>query len=140
MANILVTGHSLGGAIATLAALELRIIYGNSVHLINFGSPRVGNKSFANKVNELFNGDNSFRVTHDNDPVPSVPFKLFWDFGYHHISREVWYSGNEVNDYVICDSTGEDSDCHEGWNFVWDLFEQFFEDHLNYLGESVLCD
>ena len=42
-ARILVTGHSLGGALATLAATELRQTYGGSVNLINFGSPRVGN-------------------------------------------------------------------------------------------------
>ena len=45
-ARLLVTGHSLGGAIATLAAFELALL-GFDVHLVTFGSPRVGNGVFA---------------------------------------------------------------------------------------------
>ena len=52
--SIIVTGHSLGGAIATLAGLDLKRKYGYKVTLINFGSPRVGNEAFYFKVRELF--------------------------------------------------------------------------------------
>lgn len=47
--NILITGHSLGGAIATIAAFELRLRYGDHIEMINFGSPRVGNEAFAQR-------------------------------------------------------------------------------------------
>ena len=42
--RILVTGHSLGGAMSTLAAYDLHEVYGDRVDLVNFGSPRIGNK------------------------------------------------------------------------------------------------
>ena len=72
-------GHSLGGAIATLAADWIK---GNSgtftVKVYTFGSPRVGLEMFANKCSSRLTG-NIFRVYHQTDPVPLVPT---WPF-YH---------------------------------------------------------
>ena len=82
----------------------------------------------------------TFRIAHDNDPVPSVPPKLFWDFGYYHVPREIWYPGNNLNNEVVCDNSGEDSDCHSGFDFSWSLFSEFLDDHLHYLGFSTDCD
>lgn len=43
-AHALVTGHSLGGALATLSVLEVaKIVDPSRVKFINFGAPRVGN-------------------------------------------------------------------------------------------------
>ncbi|CAN0306134.1 unnamed protein product, partial [Ectocarpus fasciculatus] len=43
--HVYITGHSLGGALATLAALDHRRRYPEAkVTMYNFGSPRVGNK------------------------------------------------------------------------------------------------
>nr|XP_018627638.1 uncharacterized protein LOC104100231 isoform X2 [Nicotiana tomentosiformis] len=55
--SVYVTGHSLGGALATLLALELSSSQlakrgAISVTMYNFGSPRVGNKKFAEVYNE----------------------------------------------------------------------------------------
>uniref|UniRef100_A0A161ZLY9 C2 domain-containing protein n=1 Tax=Daucus carota subsp. sativus TaxID=79200 RepID=A0A161ZLY9_DAUCS len=55
--HVYVTGHSLGGALATLLALELSSSQlakrGNiSVTMYNFGSPRVGNRNFADLYNQ----------------------------------------------------------------------------------------
>ena len=45
---VLVVGHSLGGALATLCAAELMYTYNlTDVQLYTFGSPRVGNAAFA---------------------------------------------------------------------------------------------
>src|SRR5262249_35745652 len=51
-AAVFVTGHSLGGALATLATADL-VITGVSpgVSLYNFASPRVGDQSFASRFN-----------------------------------------------------------------------------------------
>ena len=54
--SIIVTGHILGGALSTLAGYHLRQKYGDKVTLYNFGSPRVGNEAFYNKIREMYGG------------------------------------------------------------------------------------
>lgn len=51
-AEVLVTGHSLGGAIATFAALEIRHSGYNVDHFYTFGCPRVGSSRFAKYFNK----------------------------------------------------------------------------------------
>ena len=42
------TGHSLGGALANLTAMDLALAnVGYDVSFYNFGQPRVGNKAYA---------------------------------------------------------------------------------------------
>ena len=77
-----VTGHSLGGALATLAVARLRQQKRQSVNgLYTFGSPRVGNKSFADKFDQDFKRY-TFRFVNDNDAVPHVPPE---DMNFSHI-------------------------------------------------------
>lgn len=68
------TGHSLGGALATCAAAQLReSVLGISVDLVTFGAPRVFGWHGAN--------DQRTRGRHyvyRNDPVPRVPRWLPW--------------------------------------------------------------
>jgi hypothetical protein len=67
-------GHSLGGAIATLAADWLRASNSSaSAHLYTFGSPRVGLSMFAEKCTERVVAGNVYRVHHATDPIPMVP-------------------------------------------------------------------
>ncbi|XP_046858009.1 lipase-like [Xenia sp. Carnegie-2017] len=80
--KVLVTGHSLGGAMATLAAVDL-INAGYQVDLITFGAPRVGNKAFAQYVDRIVKGLN-LRVTYLNDIVTVVP-----NVGYRHAGQEI---------------------------------------------------
>ena len=42
-AQIMITGHSLGGALASLAAVDIHKNIGNVQQLYTFGQPRVGN-------------------------------------------------------------------------------------------------
>lgn len=43
-----VIGHSMGGALAHLAALDIRSRFGGAdLHVFTFGAPRVGNAVFA---------------------------------------------------------------------------------------------
>ena len=86
-ASILITGHSAGGAIATLAALEIIELYSDT-KVITFGSPRVGDAAFANYFKVHFDNNNSYRIVSRNDIVPSNPA---YSFDYHHVPREVWY-------------------------------------------------
>jgi hypothetical protein len=62
--KIWITGHSLGAALATLAADRLPEIQG----LYTFGSPRVGDKAFQDHFNRP-----AYRVVNGDDIVASVP-------------------------------------------------------------------
>lgn len=66
-------GHSLGGAVATLAADWIKANSAISgTKLYTFGSPRVGLEIFAkNCASRLQKG--SYRVYHRTDPVPMLP-------------------------------------------------------------------
>lgn len=61
------TGHSLGGALAILAAWDVR--RAQSVH--TYGSPRVGNERFVETFSQ--NGIAHYRVVHRHDLVPHLP-------------------------------------------------------------------
>ncbi len=69
--RIAVTGHSLGGALAVLAAADLAQRTGLSVRMVNFGAPRVGDPVFAAWYVGAV-GD-SWRVVNVHDPVPDLP-------------------------------------------------------------------
>jgi predicted lipase len=69
-----VTGHSLGGSIAALCALDLvlsDVVSSNSLTLYTFGEPRVGNPAFAAAMDKFV--PRSYRVVHSADLVPHVP-------------------------------------------------------------------
>lgn len=107
-------GHSMGGALAHLAALDLKIGFGlRDVRVVTFGSPRVGNAVFASFFGEHVS--EAWRFTHGRDIVPSVPPQLM---GFRHVSREVWLvdvagaSGDPVQRVIVCDDSGEDPTCH----------------------------
>ena len=90
-ASILFTGHSLGGALATFAAVDVKETLGlaNGLKLYTFGSPRTGNQAWGDYVMKLFPA-NLFRVVHGYDIVPHLP--NIWE-GFSHVGTEVWYPG-----------------------------------------------
>ncbi|KAK4535910.1 hypothetical protein CDCA_CDCA06G1935 [Cyanidium caldarium] len=71
---IFLTGHSLGGALANLAALHLaaRLRLGRtSLLLTTFGAPKAGDAAFAQLLDFLV--PVHFRVTNSGDFVPRLP-------------------------------------------------------------------
>ncbi|WP_196137583.1 lipase family protein [Aliikangiella sp. G2MR2-5] len=66
-------GHSLGGAVATLAADWLKSNTGRTVKLYTFGQPRTGLALFNWKLTSKLTAGNIHRVFHSTDPVPMVP-------------------------------------------------------------------
>ena len=69
-APIYVTGHSLGGAMASLAVVDMHHLYGSVHRMITFGEPRVGNPHFSNFFQSI---TDSYRVIHKADVVPHIP-------------------------------------------------------------------
>lgn len=82
--KIVASGHSLGGAIATLATAQLRNEK-RDVALYTFGAPRVAGSKLSEYISAQPGGN--FRVTNWNDPVPRLP-PFFLD--YTHITPEYY--------------------------------------------------
>jgi len=76
-------GHSLGGAVASLAADWLKKKAGKSVKLYTFGAPRVGTYFFAKSTTDNLKVDNMHRVYHQTDPVPMVAMFPFTQAPYN---------------------------------------------------------
>ncbi|UVM48538.1 lipase family protein [Pseudomonas sp. B21-015] len=69
--KLVITGHSLGGAIALIVSEMLRRNkrYAADIVLYTYGSPRAGDKVFVEGASPLIH----HRTVNHNDPVPSVP-------------------------------------------------------------------
>ncbi len=107
--NLWFTGHSLGGAMATICAgrCMLSHIPSNPSQLQTFGSPRVGDKRFVH-----FCKLDYMRWVNNNDIVARVP--PAW-MGYRH-SGEEWY----LNAYGNIRQVG-------GWQRTKDLWRGFVQ-------------
>ncbi|KAL3898881.1 MAG: hypothetical protein SGCHY_002432 [Lobulomycetales sp.] len=89
-AKIAITGHSLGGALASLFALEVAENYPNlveSTFLYTYGAPRIGNGLYADQIVQAF-GDRVFRVTHRHDIVTQMPTTFMFGNNWQHFSVE----------------------------------------------------
>ncbi|CAP73570.1 uncharacterized protein PODANS_2_9340 [Podospora anserina S mat+] len=84
--KVTVTGYSLGAAVGTIAAADIRRSLKIPVDLITFGSPRVGNNAFAKFVTA--GAGSEYRLTHANDPIARLPPIIF---NYRHTSPEYWF-------------------------------------------------
>ncbi|APC19570.1 lipase (plasmid) [Pseudomonas frederiksbergensis] len=69
--KLVITGHSLGGAIALIVSEMLRRDkrYAADIVLYTYGAPRAGDKVFVEGAKPLMH----HRIVNHNDPVPSVP-------------------------------------------------------------------
>lgn len=85
---VVLAGHSLGAAQATLAAVDLAL--NEQLHnlaLTTFGSPRVGSPSFSDALAVLNDAgvlNAAYRVVHELDIVPHLPLQKM---GFKHVRR-----------------------------------------------------
>jgi hypothetical protein len=81
--RIVFVGHSLGGALATLAAAGTKALFPQlAIECFTFGSPRVGNAAFASYFDAVIS--KSVRCVHADDKVTKHP-TLF----YKHVGGEL---------------------------------------------------
>jgi pimeloyl-ACP methyl ester carboxylesterase len=78
VSSVTVCGHSLGGALATLLALDVaaNTVYKNP-SVYTFGSPRTGDSLFASTYDQVVK--NSYRVANRLDIVPTLPPPVDYD-------------------------------------------------------------
>ena len=72
--KIIVSGHSLGSALATLSALDLSMNYGYDVSLVSMGGPRVGNKEYRELMDNYVK--DNYRIYIPEDPIINIPGSL----------------------------------------------------------------
>ena len=107
--TILVTGHSLGGAVA---AIEAHFLFRDGYdvqRLVTFGGPK---STDAEGKNALEDGIETTRVVNQNDIVPTVPPQGLSIGGYQHFGPEVilrpgkeyvWLPGHDANRLSVGD-------------------------------------
>ncbi|MDR3427841.1 lipase family protein [Silvimonas sp.] len=84
-----ITGHSLGGALAILAALELWRNGCQIAQVYTFGQPRLGNADFKDRYDHVL-GYRTFRLVFQEDIVPRIPHLPAWHDPYRHVGIEVF--------------------------------------------------
>jgi len=94
----IITGHSLGGALASMLALQMTQEFSGSIWkhpkscLITFGQPRVGNQDYADVHDKLIPTFRKLRIVYKADLVTIIPPKIL---GFVHHSRAV-FMGDET--------------------------------------------
>lgn len=130
--SLVSTGHSLGGALASLGGVSLAANFPSvPLRMFTFGQPRTGNPAYATLAEDFVGVDNIYRGTETYDGVPTIPFR---EWGYEHHAREYWVKqdpNTDINNVVQCtgreDPTCSDSIPSTGIN----------DAHLRYFGQII---
>ncbi|KAF2398209.1 alpha/beta-hydrolase [Trichodelitschia bisporula] len=131
---VVVTGHSLGGALATIAAAELRA-GGLSVDMYTYGSPRVGNQATAAWISGQAPAQGAnMRFTHAGDPTPYLPPL---SFGFRNVSPGYHITSATGTFPTPGDIVVQDGDSVE--NAVGGSSEDQYEAHVWYYNATTLC-
>lgn len=138
--QIWVTGHSLGGAMASLASAWLsyhNVASREKIISYTFGMPRVGNYRYALEHDQLVK--NSWRVVNDDDAVPHFPGVVVVPntlIGPYHHGVEAFYSEPATSVY------SKHRECHkipnnEDRTCSFSEITRSFERHKNYFSIPV---
>jgi predicted lipase len=120
--KLFITGHSAGGALATLFGYLLSSeIPKKEINIVSFASPRIGNYAFKcdfeNKPNLIHH-----RVTNRNDIVTATPIFRYW-----HVGRKVYIRSKKTS--LCC--------CLNVWDHTTDAY---YKNLLDFIEPTVLCD
>ncbi|XP_076882943.1 uncharacterized protein LOC143531556 isoform X1 [Bidens hawaiensis] len=135
--HVFVTGHSLGGALATLLALELTSSQlakrgAISVTMYNFGSPRVGNKKFAEVYNQRVK--DSWRIVNHRDIIPSVPRLM----GYCHVAQPIYLTAGDVHEDAMVSASNKRSEyIYSAWS---NYSKYMLQENIELLGDGYEGD
>ena len=132
--TVTITGHSLGGALAAIAACDLVQDF-NVIKMATFGSPRVFSHSAAHHFHEhvvpkIGQGE-YHRFVHRHDPVPMIPFHD----PYQHVGTENWLDNKDEPLQITetCSFDRAPYPCHRGVEF-------HIDDHKTYFNLKHPCD
>ncbi|EJD04680.1 alpha/beta-hydrolase [Fomitiporia mediterranea MF3/22] len=130
--SLISTGHSLGGALASLGGVSLAANFPDApLRVFTFGQPRTGNPGYATLAENLIGVSNIFRGTETYDGVPTIPFQ---SWGYQHHGSEYWVShdpNTDPNNVVTCVGR-EDPNCSDSIPSTG-----INDAHLRYFGQII---
>lgn len=146
-----ITGHSLGGAIALLAAWRLHQHFISVHRICTFGAPMVGNQLACEAYRREF-GDRIVRYVDYGDMVPKLPTISLLSNQYQHVEREIILGGellhaaktpNQIAAAAIMDRATEQSQTPESdWDekaqaTLWGGLQSGIASHLmdNYIAK-----
>ena len=82
--ELFITGHSSGGALATLFGYLISLELGErKLQIVSFASPRIGNLAFKRDFYKRANLMH-WRITNQYDCIPKIPY-----FGFHHVGEQI---------------------------------------------------
>jgi len=123
--TILFTGHSLGAAMAQIAAFDTKLNYYPNLNfgVYTQGGPRVGDDEFVKMYTQMMS--TSFREIHQKDVVAHLPPM---SFGFSHEPLEVFFN-EDFKSYRVCNDTmsGESKKCSNQF-----LLPTSISDHTHY--------
>jgi predicted lipase len=117
-AAVVFSGHSLGGALAVLAAVDFndKFDHDDRISVYSFGQPRLGNKRWAEYVNGLGFSDRIYRIRRRGDPFGHLPTRNFFGLGYQHtLTPYIILENDDIVKCKVIEGTGEESQCLEDW-------------------------
>jgi triacylglycerol lipase len=100
--KVTVFGHSLGGALSTLCALDVQYNFSDrEIECYSWGSPRVGNIAFTKSYNGRV--PNTYRCVCGNDIISKLP--PFWLFFKHigkliAVGKKHWWKPLSIKDHT----------------------------------------
>jgi triacylglycerol lipase len=110
--KVITTGHSLGGALAILAAMDIQQnIPGKEISCYTFGGPRVGDPTFAAAYEQLVPA--TYRFVNDADLIPAIPPR-----GYQHVGKLIHMGANVVDTEGIIDALKEKAEDHFPHHYI----------------------
>jgi len=103
--QVTTVGHSLGGALAELDALSLRLNLPEEigVNAVTYGTPRVGTREFVDFFDSKV--PDFKRVNNEKDLVPIIPGRFL---GFAHPKGEVHILNDEAGTIVACPGNDDD--------------------------------
>jgi hypothetical protein len=133
-AKIMITGVSLGGALAAFASYDLKMYLksqGKSPQFLfyTFGQPRIGNYYFINEINRE---TLIYRVVDSADPVPHLPPRKVPETGliYYHPGVEVYYENPDSSSFSVC--AGDNDKCSLNRKGLYEVCNHLFYPLMNF--------
>ncbi|KAH8082433.1 alpha/beta-hydrolase [Cristinia sonorae] len=131
--TVTLVGHSLGGAIAALDAIYLKLHLPSNIHIkvVTYGLPRVGNAAWVSYFDSQI--PDFVRINNKKDPVPILPGR---GLGFGHTHGEIHLNG--PGNAVACEPNDNADDSRCTITTVPNIFVSNIDDHRGpYEGISI---